>query len=381
MSDVDTKADSPAGKPLAKQRSKEDARRDRIVTKERLWGDVHRWRRFGEPVAAGDSLNEDGTPDYGMYGPGTLTWKMLLHPATSIYQFAFQQKLQLSNRAIDAGIRDTDTVNRKARAGTLTLFDVFDRGQRNSGIHAPLWMGDTATATKVAKHLTNIHRWVAGDVIDAGEPELGNFAANAPRESMWATLTEMTSLLWLYETFAFRDGQPPHPLTDEERDQFVAEQEKYVRIFPHVEEDIPHTYAELLALYERDEHLFAYSSTMDIYPPTGETMRPIQEASMKKNFHVSQLRTLKPIQTFMFKFDDAINASFPDWARPYLGLSPEQEAKGFRAYKKQLPLIKKMQQDPDTVAYYRRLMWGPDAMALMEHAEKLQKSHAEEAAA
>lgn len=346
---------------------------DKVITKQRLWGDVSRWRRFGEPTPAGHSRNADGTPDYGMYGPGTLTWRMLLHPATSIYQFAFQQKLQLSNKAINAGIRDTDTMNRKARAGTMTIFDAFERGQRNSGIHAPLWLGDTPTATKVAKHLTNIHRWVAGDVIDAGEPELGNYAANAPRESMWATLTEMTSLLWLYESFAFRDGQDPHPLTDAERDRFVAEQAKYIRIFPHVEQDIPSSYAELVALYERDAHLFGYTATLDIYPPTGEPMRPIQERSMLKNLHPSQLRVLKPLNTFMMKFDDSVNASFPDWAREYLRLSPDKEKKGFEAKQRQLPLIKKMQQDPATVRYYRRMMWGPDAITLMESAEQLQK--------
>ena len=348
-------------------------RKDNVVTKERLWGDVSRWRRFGEPTPAGASLNEDGTPDYGMYGPGTLTWEMLLHPATSVFQFAFQQKLQLSNRQIAAGIRDTDSMNRKARAGTMSIFDPFERGQRNSGIHAPLWLGDTATAKRVAKHLTNIHRWVAGDVTDVGEPELGNYAANSDRDSMVATVTEMTSLLWLYETFAFRDGREPHPLTDAERDQYVAEQAKYFRIFPHIEEHVPGTYAELLDFYQRYEHDFEPSATMDIYPPTGQPMRPIQERSMLKNFHPSQLKVLKPLRAFVFQFDDSINAAFPDWARAYLGLSPDKEAKGFKMLRKQMPLIKKLQQDPKTVAYYRRLMWGPDAIMLMESAEKLQQ--------
>lgn len=340
------------------------------ISKERLFGDVNRWRRFGEPVAAGASLRDDGTPDYGMYGPDTLTWKMLLHPATSVFQFAFQQKLQLSNRAIAAGIRDADTISRKARDGTMNIFDAFERGQRNSGIHAPMWFGDTATANNVAKHLTNIHRWVGGDVIDAGEPELGNYAANTPRDSMWATLTEMTSVLWLYETFAFRDGQPPHPLTDEERDRFVSEQGRYIRLFPHIEEEIPTTYQELLDLYTKYERYFEFSATMDIYPPTGKEMRPIQEKSMVKNIHYSQVRVLKPLNTFMFKFSDAIDGAFPEWAQEYLGLTRADKKMAAKALRKQMPLIEKMQQ-PEPVAYYRRIMWGPDAVDLMEAAEKL----------
>jgi uncharacterized protein (DUF2236 family) len=334
-----------------------------VVTKERLFGDVNRWRRFGEPAPA--TLD-----DPGMFGPDTLTWKMLLHPATSVFQFAFQQKLQLSNRAIAAGIRDADTIARKARAGTMNIFDVFDRGQRNSGIHAPMWFGDTPTAEKVAKHLMNIHRWVGGGVIDAGEPELGNYAANTDRESMWATITEMTSVLWLYETFAFRDGQAPHRLSDEDRDRFVAEQGKYIRLFPHVEEEIPTTYQELLDLYTEYEHYFAFSSTMDIYPPTGLAMRPIQEKSMLKNIHWTQFRVLKPLNTFMFKFDTAINGAFPEWAQEYLGLTAGDKRKAAKALTKQMPLIGKMQQ-PDKVGYYRRIMWGPDAMDLMSAAENL----------
>lgn len=62
----------------------------RIVTKERLAGNAQRWRRFGEPVPAGHSLKEDGTPDYGLFGPGSMVWQVLLHPATIVFQYAFQ---------------------------------------------------------------------------------------------------------------------------------------------------------------------------------------------------------------------------------------------------------------------------------------------------
>lgn len=344
-----------------------------IVSHERLLGDTSRWRRFGEPIPAGEALKEDGSPDYGVFGPGSLAWQILLHPATIVFEFAWQEKLQLANRAIAAGIRDTDSINRKARDGVMNLFDAFERGQRNSGIHAPMWFGATATAAKVAKHLSNIHRWVAGDIIDAGEPELGNYAANAPRESMWASLTEMTAVMWLYETFAFRDGRPPHPLTDEQRDRFIAEIGPYVRLFPAIEEEIPTTYDELVALYAKYERFFRASATMDIYPPTGLPMRPIQEKSMLKNFHPSQLRALKPLNTFMFKFDSAINGAFPDWAQDFLGLTAAQKRKGAADLRKQMPQIRKMQEDPVTVAYYQRVMWGPDAIVLMDHAQQLQR--------
>lgn len=345
--------------------------RDKVVSKQRLYGSESRWRRFGEPTPAGQSLKEDGTPDYGVFGPGTVAWKILLHPATIVFQFSFQQKLQLLYKPIAAGIRDVDPVSRKARSGTLTLFDGFERGQRNSGIHAPMWLGDTATAQRVARHLRNVHTKVEGGVIDVGAPELGGYSANSPREAMWAALTEMHSMLWLYETFAFRDGRAPHPLSAQERDQFVAEVAAYCRLFGSPEEEIPTSMAELEALYVKYDELFQHSDTMHIHPETGLDMQRLLLKVVGKNFHISQLRLFGPVYTLFRRFDDAITGAFPDWARRWMGLSEEKERKALKALKRQLPQIRRMQR-PRSERHYMRLMWGPDAVTLIEAARKLQ---------
>jgi hypothetical protein len=141
-----------------------------------------RWRRFGEPVPAGGAMRPDRTPDYGVFGPGSIAWEVLLHPAVICFQTAAQTNLQFTYKPIFAGIRDWDPISRKGRSGELTLFDVFDRAQRNSGIHTPMWLGTSETARRVAKHLHNIHAKVKGESIDAGEPELGGYdAANTRR--------------------------------------------------------------------------------------------------------------------------------------------------------------------------------------------------------
>lgn len=64
------------------------------ITREDLLGTERRWRRFGEPTAAGESLNEDGTPDYGIFGPGSVVWEVLLHPATVVFLNAVQGAVQ-----------------------------------------------------------------------------------------------------------------------------------------------------------------------------------------------------------------------------------------------------------------------------------------------
>lgn len=175
---------------------------DRIVTRERLFGTEKRWRRFGEPTPAGMSHKEDVTPDYGLFGPGSVVWEVLLHPSTIFLQTIAQQMLQKTYKPILAGLRDHDPISRRGQAGTMTIFDGFNRAQRNSGIHAPMWLGDPYTARRVAQHLHNIHAKEAGDHIDIGDPELGGYAAKSPRDAMWSAITEIHDALAL-RSFCF----------------------------------------------------------------------------------------------------------------------------------------------------------------------------------
>lgn len=347
-------------------------RADNIVTRERLFGSAARWRRFGVPTPAGDSLKEDGSPDYGVFGPGSVAWQVLLHPATIVFQFAFQQKLQLAYKPIAAGIRDRDPISRKAHEGTLNMFDVFERGQRNCGIHAPMWLADTESARRVAHHIRNIHTKVAGDVIDVGSPELGGYAANSPRDAMWAALTEMHSMLWLYESFAFRDGKAPHPLSDAERDQFVAEVGEYCRLFDSPEDEIPTTMAELEALYVKYDEYFQPSTTLWIDPVTGANVQHLMGEAIPRNKHHSQKWVERPVMALFFKYDDAIDGAFPPAYRKYLALTEEQDARATRALTEKLGNIRRMQ-GPRSEQHYMKLMWGPDATVLIENARKLQE--------
>ncbi|MET9913291.1 oxygenase MpaB family protein [Streptomyces sp. NPDC006476] len=345
---------------------------DPVVTKERMLGTESRWRRFGEPTPAGGSLKEDGTPDYGVFGPGSIAWDVLLHPATVFFQSPAQFVLQLTYKPILAGVRDWDPISRKARKGELTIFDRFDRQQRNSGIHAPMWLGDTPTARRVAQHLHNIHAKVAGDVIDIAHPELGGYQANGPREAMWAALTEMHTMLWVYENLAFRDGKAPHRLTPEQRDQYIAEVAVYCRLFDSPEGEIPTTMAELKALYEKYDDMFKPSRTMDVIPATGQSFHKIQHDSIKKNFHVSQLRIRAQLLLSQKLFRYPILGAVSGKTRRNMGIGPVKNAMAVASTKTMLPLIWLIQQ-PQTERHMMRLMWGPDAVKLIESARELQR--------
>lgn len=345
---------------------------DNVLTRHRLFGTERRWRRFGEPVPAGGSLNDDGTPDYGLFGPGSAVWDVLLHPATIVFHNSIQGFMQTIYKPIEAGIRDRDPISRKGRDGTLTFFDSFERLQRNAGMHAPMWLGDTATATAMARHLANIHKRVAGDVIDVGEPELGGYAATGHRELMWAALTEMHPMMRVYEAFAFRDGRLPHRLPQATRDQFIAESAVYVRLHGVPGDEIPMTTAELDALYDEYSDLFRHSETMKIIPETGEDFEEVMGKTMIKNFHITQFRAILPLVVQAIAFNLPISGVLSGKARRAMGLGPVRDNLALLSKKLVLPIVWLMQQPP-IERYFMRLMWGPDGVVLIESARRLHR--------
>lgn len=346
----------------------------RVITKERLEGTAQRWRRFGEPVPAGQSTKEDGSPDYGLFGPGSVVWEVLLHPATIVFQYAFQGLMQSTYKPVIAGVRDHDPLSRKTLKGTVTFFDLFERGQRNSGMHAPMWLGDTASAELMWKHLKQIHTKVAGPIIDVGDPELGGYSAAEPRDAMWAALTEMHSMLWLYESFAFRDGRPPHRLTPQKRDQYFAEVAAYCRLVGAPSEEIPHSKADMDALYEKYDDLFGTPATLAIWPDTGEDFAKQMFGLFKKNFHRSQI----PALFYAGILDHGLFRQLAAGAssgkmRASMGMSPMRSRLAAAGAKLALPFVWVMQRGAFE-RHYMRLMWGPDGVTLITAARKLQSA-------
>jgi uncharacterized protein (DUF2236 family) len=343
---------------------------DDKITKEMVLGTERRWRRFGEPVPAGGSLKEDGTPDYGLFGPGSMVWEVLLHPALVVFHHAGQQQMQDIWKPIVAGIRDHEPLTRKARAGTLTMYDTFERASRGAGMHLPMWLGDTKTAELMAKHLHNIHRRVAGSVIDVGDPELGGYDASGPRESMWAALTEMHPMLRMYEAFAFRGGRFPHKLPAEKRDQFMNEVGAYLRLHGAEENEIPHSMADMAALYEKYSRFVTHSDTIKISPDDGLDYSVVMSESISKNFKVSQLRAFRPIVFLYVVLGLPVTGALSGKARRSLNVSPGKERAALIARRLVLPLAWLLQRAP-IERHYMRLMWGPDGVNLFLSARKL----------
>lgn len=343
------------------------------VSHEQMLGTESRWRRFGEPTPAGRSLKEDGTPDYGLFGPGSMVWEVLLHPATIVFETAAQGLVQTrAYKPVIAGLRDRDPLSRKGVDGTVTLLDVHDRAARNSGMHAPMWLGDTKTAQLMWKHLHNIHKRVSGEIIDVGNPSLGGYAASEPRDAMWAALTEMHPILRAYESFAFHGRHLPRRLSDAQRDQYISEVGAYLRLVGAREDEIPTTMAELAALYEKYADVFSPSETIEIMPSTGERYTKLVARVVGKNFHVSHLRMLPSI-FLTLGLATPMAGAMSSKARVSMGMNQVQSAAAVASSKLFLPLAWLLQQ-PKVERYVMRLLWGPDSMVLIDNARELHKA-------
>lgn len=341
-----------------------------VITEDLLNGDTSRWRRFGDVVPAGGSLTAAGTPDYGLFGPGSVTWELLLHPATIVFESAAQGAIQFLYKPIVAGIRDADPISRKARAGRFTMFDFFERLQRNSGMHAPMWLGDTATATNMATHLHRIHGHVQGPVVDPDDLSLGGYAAAEPRDAMWAAITEMHGILCVYEKLAWHGDEPPRHLTEAQRDQYVQEMGAYLRLVGAEESEIPETMADLDALYAKYWPYFGHSDSVFRDLETGVDMLEQYRNVGQQNWHPSHALAVEALDEVYQQWLAVMDAILPENLQASAGRSSSEIASSQDIIDSREADIRAFQ-SPHNEARIMRLLWGPDGVELIANARRL----------
>jgi uncharacterized protein (DUF2236 family) len=225
----------------------------------------------------------------------------------------------------------------------------------------------------MAEHLHRVHKRVASDIIDVGDPELGGYAASEPRDAMWAALTEMHSMLRMYEAYAFRGFWLPRKLPREKRDQYVAEVAAYARLVGANEEEIPQSAAQLSRLYKKYERFFGQGERMHDIPATGQDSQKLAADVMKQNFHISQLRALRPIVSQFTLMKLPVLGALPVKARRNAGLGLVQRVLAVASRYVFLPFIWVLQRGP-LERRAMRLMWGPDGVKLIEAARQLHRA-------
>lgn len=164
-----------------------------------------------------------GPHDWGLFGPGSATWKVNGVPLVGLI----------------GGIRALfiQTLHPHAMAGVAQHSDFRYRGlarlRNTSRYVSAVNFGDTATAHRAAARVRRMHERVKGV-----DPVTGTaYSAGDPDDALWVHCTEIHSFLASYRAYA-------QPLDDAEQDRYLAEQVTAAELLGIPREMVPSSKAE-----------------------------------------------------------------------------------------------------------------------------------------
>ncbi len=205
------------------------------------------WRRGPAPVAAGSSTSADGTPDYGYFGPSSVVWRVLTHPATPAMITQVTALLEMPDAGLFSTVFDHDPLVRATMRGRVRPSMINNRLRRTAGVPVPLILGDTASADRIAAHLRGFHSKMQGTIPSSGEP----YDAAGSDLVVFAHVTIMHAALRVYESTGFVGRRFPKRLNDKDRDRYFAEAAQFAILMGARSEDIPRSVAEVRDYYGR----------------------------------------------------------------------------------------------------------------------------------
>src|SRR3954452_21656848 len=139
--------------------------------------------------------------DAGLFGPGSVTWKVHAHPAMLIGGTG-GLIIQALHPLAMAGV----TQHSDFRAKPL------HRLRRTAQYVATTTFGDTAAAEKAAAHVRHVHTFIHGH-----DPVTGrDYSAEDPDTLLWVHCVEVHSFLAAYRAYGGR-------LSADEQDAYLAE--------------------------------------------------------------------------------------------------------------------------------------------------------------
>ena len=161
--------------------------------------------------------------DDGLFGPGSVTWRVMSSPSTSLGTSA----------AVLAQMLHPSVVRLIAQASTFERNPEL-RARLTAEYGLTITYGDTASAEAAGATLRKLHGRMKAVDVDTGEP----YDANEPDLLRWVHCTIPWAMLRAYDRWG-------PELTAEEKDRFVDEQRTAARLAGLDPETIPATVAEL----------------------------------------------------------------------------------------------------------------------------------------
>ena len=194
------------------------------------------------PVAASPRPSrirfEGHTADDGLFGPGSVTWRIASLPQYGIGAYA-AAVVQMLYPPVMHMIDQASSIRR----------DPGKRGELTALFGRTLTYGDTATATHAADVLRKIHR-----AMKATDPVTGEtYTADQPNLTLWVHNTIQWCTIRALELWG-------PELSPDDKDQLLREQVIAATLVSCVEADVPVTYGDLNAYIEGMTPLLAYGS-------------------------------------------------------------------------------------------------------------------------
>jgi uncharacterized protein (DUF2236 family) len=236
----------------------------------------------------------DTAPDLGLFGPGSVTWKVHKEPILTLGGLRSLYLQALHPRAV-AGIAQNSGYKS----------DPWGRFMRTSEYIGTVLYGTTAEVELAASRLRRMHSRMT-----AVDPRTGEtFRIDEPDLLRWVHVTEVESFL----TTARRAGLT---LTDEEVDTYYTEQLRGAELVGLDPATVPATAAEIAAYYEKMQ------PELGITKDGAETALFLTVPPIPANWGNRAFRlglTLGPTRWAYFGISGTALALLPPWARKMYG--------------------------------------------------------------
>ncbi len=236
-------------------------------------------------------------PDYGFFGPGSVTWKVWSYPSSAVMGFQRSVTIEFLDPNLNASVVKSGGVKARPR----------NRYERTMRYFALVACGPTAEATKAADILVKVHSLGIGDDPVTG----GRYDSNSPKSQLWIHMTAWHSILYCYEVFG------PGKLPEEQERQYWAECAIAAQCQTIDPDDVPRTREEVRAYLQSWKPRLAASQTAQ------SMVRMIlhTEVALPPN----QPDWAKPILLLVARFATmATISTYPQYVRRLFGL--EQSA-------------------------------------------------------
>ena len=196
--------------------------------------------------------------DFGLFGPGSITWRLHKEPALLVGGLRALMVQALHPLAIAAVADHSDYRS-----------DVWGRYARTTNYVVTTIFGTTRQAEALGARVREVHRPIRGIDAVTGRP----YAADDPELLLWIHATLVESFLAAYRRFVA-------PLSEEEGDRYVAEMVRQAVLVGLTADQVPATEAGNLAfITSLDQELLVTRTALEavdtvLHPPLAAWRRP-----------------------------------------------------------------------------------------------------------